>query len=62
MKWMQRRGEYGRIFSSMPGRSVGEHGKTFFLHHINASYFQLKSALKIMVFKSTSENEMWNSH
>lgn len=24
--------------------------------------FQLKSALKVMVFKSTSENEMWNSH
>lgn len=62
MKWMQRKGKYGRMFLSVPGRSVGEHGKTLILHHINASYFQLKSALKVMVFKSTSENEMWNSH
>lgn len=58
MKRMQRREECGRLFSSVPGRSVGEHGMTFILHHINASYFQLKSELKVMVFKSTSENEI----
>lgn len=65
--WMEqkngfREGENRERCSYLCLKGLQENMERLILHHVNASYFQLKNAFKVMVFKSCSEKEMWISH